>query len=76
MVAKARAVPEARPTHQKPVYRFTCLDCQYRGERIEALSDAEEISRIHAELAGHHVRVAMDLTDIEIEVVTGEERRD
>ena len=62
------------PSQSRPTYRYRCLDCPTSAENFAELRLAEQEAKTHAEWFHHRVRLAMDLTDIEIDIVNGEER--
>jgi hypothetical protein len=62
------------PSQSRPTYRCRCLDCPTAAEGIAELGVAEHEAKCHAKLFRHRVRLAMDLVDIEIEIINGEEQ--
>ena len=62
------------PSQSRPIYKCRCLNCYFYAENIAELRLAEQAAKNHAERFRHRVRLAMDLTDIEIDIVNGEER--
>ena len=63
-----------RSTANFPIYRCKCLGCSFYAENIADLKLAEQTAKNHAEQYRHRVRLAMDLVDIEIEIINGEEQ--
>lgn len=77
--ARASGVPievRYRSTTNFPIYKCRCLNCPTFAENISELKLAEEMAKGHAEWFRHRVRLAMDLKDIDIEIINGEERVD
>jgi hypothetical protein len=59
----------------RPTYKCRCLDCPFFVEPpTTVLKLAEQAAKNHAERYRHRVRLAMDVDDIEIEVINGEDR--
>ena len=72
--AEVCADVQYRSTANFPVYRCKCLDCPTYAENVATLKLAEQMAKNHAEQYRHRVRLAMDMVDIEIEIINGEEQ--
>ncbi len=71
----AAAAVQYRSSVNRPLYRYTCLHCLFRGENIADLELAERTARSHADRCRHRVRLSFDVLDVEVTTYSGEEPR-